>query len=399
MIGFEHVVGHGAEPFGMATLFQVNFDNPFESVSGRAAEKELGVQLRVTLERLKEILQLGDVVEIQTEEAAVLDDFVLFAGAESAGEGAVVESTGLEGPGPLRVPDAAEVQGAVFCVVAGDIVPGIPEVNLFVRDGVPDGGLEKGKVRLQDQRRLEEDALLLFVAEVEVKFLVEDFQQLFPGLFIEEGGEVQEGAVRYVARGVMMAGDALRKRTVYLPLFYPDVEALPGVVPGILEPAAFFPGNIHQRFPGIIGPKNMGVHVGSVMGVTDDVLFDEMTVWETHGSIGLQALAVDVFFGNGLRGVFAGRTSGSVPFTDGALPEEIALALFEMRDFPAAAPAIDGLPGWMWLEESHQILNGKDVVVIVCRAGRDSDLRLQLLNGGDERSQDFGNFFKGYSFS
>ena len=152
MVGFEYVVSHGAEPFGMAALFQVYLDDPFEAVAGGAAEKELGVQLLVAPERLKELLQLGDVVEIQAEEAAVLDKPVFLAGAESAGEGAVVEPAGFEGPGPLRVPDAPEVQGAVLGVVAGDVVPGVPEVDLLVWDGVPDGGLEEGEVRLQDQR-------------------------------------------------------------------------------------------------------------------------------------------------------------------------------------------------------------------------------------------------------
>lgn len=283
--------------------------------------------------------------------------------------------------------------------MAGDVVPGIPEINLLIRNGIPDGSLEKGEVGLQLERRLEEDALLLFVPKVQVEFLVEDFKQFHALLFIEEGGEVQEGAVRDVARGVVMAGDALRERTVHFPLFYPDVEALAGVVPGVLEPAAFFPGDVHQRFSGIIGPEDMGVHVGSVMSVTDNVLFDEMTVGGTHGLIGLQALAVDVFFGNRFRGIFAGRPAGGIPFADGALMEEIALAFFEMRDFPAAAPAVDGLFGRMWLEEFHQFLNGKDVVVIILRTFLDSDFCLQLLNGGDERSQDFGNFFKGYSFS
>lgn len=107
MIGFEYVVGHGAEPFGMAALFQVYFDDPFESVAGGAAEKELRLQLLVALERLKEFLQLGDVVEIQAEEAAVLNEPVFFAGSESAGEGDIVEAACFERPCPLRVPDSS----------------------------------------------------------------------------------------------------------------------------------------------------------------------------------------------------------------------------------------------------------------------------------------------------
>ena len=196
-----------------------------------------------------------------------------------------------------------------------------------------------------------------------------------------------------------MTGDALRERAVHFLFFYPDVEALAGVVPWVFEPSAFVPGDVHQRFPGIVGPKDMAVDVGSVMGVTDDVLFDEMTVGVTHGSVGFQPLSVDVFFGNGFGSIRAGRPSGGVPFTDSPLVEEIAFAPFEMGDFPAAAPAVNGLLGRMGMEEFHQFLNGKDVVVVIFGAGRGRDLCLQLLNGGDERSQDFGNFFEWYSFS
>lgn len=145
MVGFEDVVGDGAEPLGVVALGQIDSDNPFETVSGGAAEEEPGVELSVAFEGLEEFLQVWDVVEVETEEAAVLDELVFFAGAEGAGEGAVVEVLCFEFARFLDVADEAECFRAVACVVARDVIVGVPQGDVLVGYGVAYRRLVEGE--------------------------------------------------------------------------------------------------------------------------------------------------------------------------------------------------------------------------------------------------------------
>ena len=131
-----------------------------------------------------------------------------------------------------------------------------------------------------------------------------------------------------------MAGDALRERAVNLPSLYPDVEALPGVVPWVLEIAAFVSGDVHEGFSRVVGTEDVGVDVGAVMGVTDNVFLGEMFVREQHGLVVFQTPAVEVVFGKGFGGVFRGRAAGGVPFPNGAFAEEVLSAFLDAGDLP-----------------------------------------------------------------
>lgn len=72
-----------------------------------------GLELPVALEGLEEFLQMLGRVEVEAEEAAVLDELVFLAGAEGAEEGAVVEVLCFEFTRFLDVADEAECFRAV----------------------------------------------------------------------------------------------------------------------------------------------------------------------------------------------------------------------------------------------------------------------------------------------
>lgn len=103
-IGPGDVVGDAAEVVGVATLGQIHRDNPLEPVSGGAAEEQLRLEVVVLQEGFEQFLNIGDVVEVQAEEAAVVDELVFAADGEGAGEGAIVEAAGFELAGAADVP-------------------------------------------------------------------------------------------------------------------------------------------------------------------------------------------------------------------------------------------------------------------------------------------------------
>ena len=49
VVGLEDVVGYGTEPLGVVAFGQIDFNNPFEAVSGGTAEEEAGLELGVVL--------------------------------------------------------------------------------------------------------------------------------------------------------------------------------------------------------------------------------------------------------------------------------------------------------------------------------------------------------------
>jgi len=222
------------------------------------------------------------VVEVETKEAAVFDEFVFFAGAEGAGKGAVVEAVGLEGAGFPCIFDAPQVLGAVLGVAAGDVVEGVLQGDLLVGDGVADGGFEEGEVGFFGKGGLEEETLPGFFSKVEVEFLVDDLQEFLAIFLVEPGGKVEEVAVRDVAGGVVMPSDAVRKACAVWYLFHPDVETLAGVVPGVLNPTAFVSLYVHQGLFWVKVPEDVGIDGGAVVGVADDVLAGEMAVFGEH---------------------------------------------------------------------------------------------------------------------
>lgn len=281
-VGLEDVVGHCAEPFGVAALGQIDFHDPFEAVAGGAAEEEAGLELLVGFKGLEEVFKVLYVVEVQAEEAAMFDELVFFAGIEGAGEGAVVEAVCFERARFPFVLDAPEVQGAVLGVAADYVVEGVPQGDLLVWDGVPDGRFVEGEVGFLGEGSLEEKALLGFFAKVEVEFLIYDLQELVSGFFVVHLSEVQERAVGDVAGGVVMPTDAVWEPCAVGNLLHPDVEALAGVVPGILDPAAFFSLYVHQRLVRVEAPEDVGVDGGAVVGVADDVFAGEMAVFGEH---------------------------------------------------------------------------------------------------------------------
>ena len=250
----------------------------------------------------------------------MFDEFVFFAGAEGAGEGAVVEAVGLEGPGFPCIFDAPQVLGAVLGVAAGDVVEGVLQGDLLVGDGVADGGFEEGEVGFFGKGGLEEETLPGFFSKVEVEFLVDDLHEFVALFLVEPGGKVEEVAVWDVAGGVVMPSDAVREPCAVWYLFHPDVETLAGVVPGVLDPTAFVSLYVHQGLVRVEAPEDVGVDGGAVVGIADDVLAGEMSVFGNHRLS--HPAGVDIVNGFVLNFLGGGGAAGLGPDVDLILAEE-----------------------------------------------------------------------------
>jgi len=280
------------------------------------------------------------VVEIQAEEAAVLDEFVFFAGIEGAGESAVVEAVCFERARFPFVFDTPEVQGAVLGVAAGDVVEGVLQGNLLVGDGVADGRFVEGEVGFLGEGCLEEKALFGLFAKVEIEFLVDDLQEFVSGFLVVHLSEVQERAVGDVAGGVVMPADAVWEPCSVGDLLHPDVEALAGVVPGILDPAAFVSLYVHQRLVRVEAPEDVGVDGGAVMSVADNVFAGEMAVLGEHRL--LHPAGIDIVDGFGLDFFGRGRAACLRPDINLIFPEEQLLGSFVIWNQFVVDPAVDG---------------------------------------------------------
>lgn len=344
-VGLEDVVGHCAEPFGVAALGQIDFHDPFEAVARGATEEEAGLELSVGFQVLEEVFKMLYVVEVQAEKSAVLDELVFFAGIEGAGEGAVVKAVCFERARFPFVLDAPEVQGAALGVAAGDVVEGVLQGNLLVWDGVADGCFVEGEMGFLGEGRLEEKALLGLFAKVEVEFLIDDLQEFVSGFLVVHLCEVQERAVGDVAGGVVMPADAVWKPCAVGNLLHPDVEALARVVPGILDPATFISLYVHQRLVRVEAPENVGVDGGAVMGVADDVFAGEMAVFGNHRLS--HPAGVDIVDGFCLDFLGGGGTAGLGPDVDLILAEEQFFRAFVVGDEFVVDPAVNGGLGGM----------------------------------------------------
>lgn len=320
MVGLEDVVGYGTEPLGVVAFGQIDFNNPFEAVSGRTAEEEAGLELLVGFKGLEEVFKVLYVVKVQAEEAAMFDELVFFAGIEGAGEGAVVKTVCFERARFPFVLDATEVQGAVLGVAAGDVVVGVLQGDLLVRDCVADGRFVEGEMGFLGEGCLEEKALLGLFAKVKVEFLVDYLQEFVAIFLVEPGGEVEEVAVGNVAGGVVMPGEAVREPCTVWYLFHPDVETLAGVVPGVLDPAALVTLYVHQRLVRVEVPEDVGIDGGAVVGVADDVLAGEMAVFGNHRLF--HPAGVDIVDGFCLDFLGGGGTAGLGPDVDLIFAEE-----------------------------------------------------------------------------
>ena len=144
-VGGLAVGGDGVEVVLVEHFGQVDGDDPFDAVAGGAAEEELGGEVFVAQEGVVEGLPFQDVVEIDAEEARVLDEGAVGPGGEGAAEGAVVEVGALVEAGTFEICEAAELGGLLAGVVTADVVVGIDKSNALVRDGVGDRGLEEGE--------------------------------------------------------------------------------------------------------------------------------------------------------------------------------------------------------------------------------------------------------------
>lgn len=79
----------------MGGLSTVDFDYPFEAVSGGASEQQRGLEVAVCQKPREQSLNIGNVVEVDAEEAGFGDAAGIASGSELSAEGGVVEIGGL----------------------------------------------------------------------------------------------------------------------------------------------------------------------------------------------------------------------------------------------------------------------------------------------------------------
>lgn len=207
-VGLLNVSGDTSEVLAVAALREIDGDDPFEAVAGRAAEEHLGLEVFVVQQLLEQGLNIGQVVEVEAQEAGVLLQLVFLADRKGAGKSAVVEALGLEETCPARIPYHSEVFCASSGIAAGDVFPDFVEGNLAIRDGVADGSLEE-----RETGQLEDELASLrrrcrLCLQVEMQLVVEELQQFFAGFLEVELRKVEEAAVGDVSGGVVVAGDA-----------------------------------------------------------------------------------------------------------------------------------------------------------------------------------------------
>ena len=352
------VGGDRAEVVAVAAFGKVNGDNPFEAVAGGTPEEQLGLEVFVALELTEESLNVLQVVEVEAKQAAVLDELVFLADGKGAGKGTVIELRCFELAGTSDVAYPPEVLGAVAGIAADDVVVGVADGDLLVRDGVGHRRLEEGEVGLLDEGRLEKKAGGLLLAEVEVELVADDLQEFITGFLVEAFGEVQEGAVGDVSGGIVVPGDAARQLGLGVDLLHPDVQRRAGVVPRVAVPAAVVAGDFHQEVGRVVLAEDVGVNVGAVERAGDDVFFGQvggfhrLTLVSTRMVVGYEAL------GHFLNVVFVGRSAFFVPSDDGGALEEEALAALDKGNEVVRYPAVDGLDGGLFGKEGGEFLNG-----------------------------------------
>ena len=132
--------------------------HPFQPVARGAAKQQQRLEVRVFLQGLKYGLHVLQVVKIEAEIARVLDDGLVRPHREDAREGAVVELVRLVLPSVPLVLDRPVLAGAVFGIVADDVVEHIDQVHhlvrVFVRDGSPKDAEARQLLQVAFCRRL-----------------------------------------------------------------------------------------------------------------------------------------------------------------------------------------------------------------------------------------------------
>ena len=63
------MLGYRVEEITMGVFGEVNGDNPFEAIAGRTAEEQLGVEILVKEQLLTQIIEVGQVVEVDAHQA------------------------------------------------------------------------------------------------------------------------------------------------------------------------------------------------------------------------------------------------------------------------------------------------------------------------------------------
>ena len=128
--------------FAIAEKRVVEGYDPFETVARGAAEEQQRLEILVLLQGLKGGFDILQVVEVEADVARVLNDGGIVADGEDAGEGAVIEHVCLELAAVSLIFDGAAFIGAVFGVVADDVIVDINQVDDLVGVFVGDRSAE-----------------------------------------------------------------------------------------------------------------------------------------------------------------------------------------------------------------------------------------------------------------
>ena len=127
-------------------------------------------------------------------------------------------------------------------------------------------------------------------------------------------------------------------------------------------------------------PEDVGIYIGSVERLGDDVLFGESAVHVSATFPSAGPVVGNVGLGDFGDVVGVDGTAIGVPADDGALDEEEALSALDIGNLFFGYPAVDGLDGGLFGKEGRQFLNGHFVV-------RGEVLRLEPLEEAPEGSE------------
>jgi len=269
-VGLNQVVGDGTEVVGVRHQRNVDFDNPLEPVTAGRAEHQLGLEVGVVQERPLEDVYVLNVVEVETEVAAVFHQVVVGPLGEHAGEGAVGEVGRLVVAPDVLVFDGAEFLGLGLSVGTGDVVPGIQQRDGLVRSLVRDRSLEEGEggERLHRDRVAVVGAVALLKMEEQV--FVDGDEQILSVFLPVQLGEVEAVAFGDSVELVFVTGDFIGEFLFWVNLFRPDVEGLAAIGKRIPADAAVATGDFHHGLAGVELTQNVGIDSSAVVRLRED---------------------------------------------------------------------------------------------------------------------------------
>ena len=248
----------------------VDFHDPLEAVSAGGAKHQLGLEVRVVQERPLERFKVLDVVEIQTEVAAVFHQLVVGPLAEHARERAVCEVSRLVLASGVLVFDGTKFLGLRLGVVAGDVVPDIEQRDGLVRRLVRDRCLEEGERR----ERLHRDCVAVVgavtVLEVKIQVFVDGDEQILSVFLPVQLGEIEAVAFRDCIELVLVTGDFVGEFLLGVNLLRPDVQRLAAVSEGIPADSAVTTDDFHHGLTGVELTQDVGVDARTVMRLGQD---------------------------------------------------------------------------------------------------------------------------------